>query len=71
MTAGMLRPLSIPMWKWEEIVMDLLVGLPKLVRWVNYIWLVVDILTKSAHFILLKSTFIVEHLAKNYIQGIV
>jgi hypothetical protein len=51
MKVGLLQPLSIPGWKWEEISMDFIVGLPPIVKNHNSIWVIVDCLTKSAHFI--------------------
>ncbi|KAL0411711.1 UNVERIFIED_CONTAM: putative mitochondrial protein [Sesamum latifolium] len=49
--AGKLRPLSIPEWKWEKITMDFVVGLPRTLRKHDAIWVIVDRLTKSAHFL--------------------
>ncbi|XP_073120118.1 uncharacterized protein [Henckelia pumila] len=49
--AGFLNPLPIPEWKWENITMDFVVGLPRTVRVSNAIWVIVDRLTKSAHFL--------------------
>ncbi|KAL2243492.1 UNVERIFIED_CONTAM: Transposon Tf2-12 polyprotein [Sesamum indicum] len=49
--AGKLRPLSIPEWKWEKITMDFVVGLPRTFRMHDAIWVIVDRLTKSAHFL--------------------
>jgi len=49
--AGLLQPLSILGWKWEEISMDFIVGLPPTQKGYNSIWVIVDRLTKSAHFI--------------------
>jgi hypothetical protein len=51
MKARLLQPLSIPGWKWEEISMDFIVGLPPTVKNHNSLWVIVDRLTKSAHFI--------------------
>jgi hypothetical protein len=55
--AGNLQPLSIPEWKWENIFMDFIVGLPHTSRGYNSIWVVVDCLTKSAHFIPVSMTY--------------
>jgi hypothetical protein len=48
---GLLQTLSIPDWKWDDISMDFILGLPLTVRKCNSIWVVVDRLTKYAHFI--------------------
>jgi hypothetical protein len=48
---GLLQPLSIPEWKWDDISMDFIVGLPQTVRKFELIWVIVDRLSKSAHFI--------------------
>ena len=61
-TAGLLQPLSIPEWKWENIVMDFIVGLPKTLKGYTVIWVVVDRLTKSAHFLPGKATYTVDNL---------
>nr|GFD01195.1 retrotransposon protein, putative, Ty3-gypsy subclass [Tanacetum cinerariifolium] len=49
--SGLLQPLDIPVWKWDEISMDLFTGLPRTQRRHDAIWVVVDRLTKSAHFL--------------------
>jgi hypothetical protein len=55
---GLLQPLSIPGWKWEEIVMDFIVGLTTTERGFDSILVIVDRLTKSAHFIPVKTNYI-------------
>jgi hypothetical protein len=69
--AGLLQPLKIPEWKWEEITMDFIVGLPRTQRGYNSIWLVVDRLTKVAHFIPVNTTYSGARLAELYISRIV
>ena len=51
---GLLHPLPIPEWKWESISMDFVCGLPRTTKGNNMIWVMVDRLTKSAHFISMK-----------------
>ena len=48
---GTLQRMPIPEWKWERIAMDFVVGLPKTMGKYDSIWVIVDRLTKSAHFI--------------------
>jgi hypothetical protein len=52
-----LQPLSIPEWKWENIYMDFIVGLPHTSRGYNSIWIIMDRLTKSAYFIPISTTY--------------
>jgi hypothetical protein len=49
-SAGALQPLSIPSWKWDDISMDFILGLPNTSRHHDSIWVIVDRLTKVAHF---------------------
>jgi hypothetical protein len=62
-----LQPLKIPKWKWEEISMDFIVGLPKTQSGYDSIWVIVDRLSKVAHFILVKTTYKGSKLAELYI----
>ncbi|WVZ51931.1 hypothetical protein U9M48_003028 [Paspalum notatum var. saurae] len=67
--AGLLKPLDIPMWKWEKITMDFIVGLPRTPKGNDSIWVIVDRLTKSAHFIPVKATHNAPRLAELYVQN--
>jgi hypothetical protein len=49
--AGVLQPLPIPVWKWDKIGLDFVVGLPKTQKGHDSIWVIVDRLTKVAHFL--------------------
>ncbi|KAL0539787.1 hypothetical protein IC582_024005 [Cucumis melo] len=69
--AGLLQPLSIPEWKWENVSMDFITGLPKTLRGFTVIWVVVDRLTKSAHFVPGKSTYTASKWAQLYMSEVV
>ncbi|KAK8929012.1 hypothetical protein KSP39_PZI017869 [Platanthera zijinensis] len=68
---GYLQSLPIPEWKWEDITMDFVMGLPQSKAGNNGIWVVVDRLTKVAHFIPMKNDSPVQKLVDQYIDGIV
>ncbi|WVZ52164.1 hypothetical protein U9M48_003249 [Paspalum notatum var. saurae] len=55
--AGMLQPLAIPAWKWEDVHMDFIVGLPCTQKGYHSIWVITDLLTKSAHFLPVKTHY--------------
>jgi hypothetical protein len=61
----------VPEWKWEEIDMDFIVGLPRTQSGYDSIWVIVDRLTKVAHFIPLKTTYSGLQLAELYMSRIV
>ncbi|KAA0066274.1 pol protein [Cucumis melo var. makuwa] len=69
--AGLLQPLSIPEWKWENVSMDFITGLPRTLRGFTVIWVVVDRLTKSVHFVQGKSTYTASKWAQLYMSEIV
>jgi hypothetical protein len=69
--ARLLQPLKIPEWKWEKIIMDFIVGLPRTQAGYDYIWVIVDHLTKVAHFIPVKITYSGAKLAELYMSRIV
>ena len=70
-SAGLLKPLEIPEWKWEHITMDFVVGLPRSPRGNDAIWVVVDRLTKCAHFISMKTKNSAPDLVPLYIREVV
>nr|GFC92449.1 transposon Ty3-G Gag-Pol polyprotein [Tanacetum cinerariifolium] len=69
--SGLLQPLDIPVWKWDEISMDFVTGLPWTQRRHDVIWVVMDRLTKSAHFLPIRKDYSVSRLAKIFQQEIV
>jgi hypothetical protein len=69
--AGLLQPFKIPPWKWEEISMDFIVGLPTTQYRYDSIWVIVDCFLKVAHFIPVKTTYKGAKLAELYIARIV
>ncbi|TYK22834.1 pol protein [Cucumis melo var. makuwa] len=68
---GLLQPLSVREWKWENVSMDFITGLPRTLRGFIVIWVVVDRLTKLAHFIPGKSTYTASKWAQLYMSEIV
>ena len=63
--AGTLKPLLIPKWKWGEIAMNFILELPKTPNGEDSIWVVVNHLTKSAHFIPMKVKDLMDKLARH------
>lgn len=68
---GLLRPLEIPQWKWEMITMDFVTGLLVVRGGFDSIWVIVDRLTKSAHFLPVKTTYTSEKLVEIYRDEII
>jgi hypothetical protein len=68
---GLLQPLQVPEWKWDEIGIDFITGLPKIQGGYDSIWVVVDRLTKVARFIPVKTTYGGNKLAELYFARIV
>nr|GEW65186.1 hypothetical protein [Tanacetum cinerariifolium] len=69
--SGLLQQPEIPEWKWEKITMDFVSGLPRTPSGYDSIWVIVDRLTKSAHFLPMKKTDSIEKLAQLYLREIV
>ncbi|GJS00429.1 putative reverse transcriptase domain-containing protein [Tanacetum coccineum] len=69
--SDLLVQLEIPMWKCERIMMDFVTKLPKTSSRHDTIWVIVDRLTKSAHFLPTRETDSMETLTSLYIKEIV
>ncbi|GJU34633.1 reverse transcriptase domain-containing protein [Tanacetum coccineum] len=69
--SGLLVQPEIPMWKWERITMNFVTKLPKTSTGHDAIWVIVDRLTKSVHFIPIRATDSMETLIRLYIKEIV
>ena len=68
---GLLQSLPIPKWKWDHITMDFVYGFPQTARGQNSVWVIDDKLTKSAHFLGMKTIDITKTLSQLYIREIV
>jgi transposase InsO family protein len=68
--AGMLQPLPIPSWKWDDIGMDFITGLPTTSRGFDSIWVIIDRFTKLAHFLPVKTKYSTVKLARIYLERI-
>jgi hypothetical protein len=68
--AGLLQPLSVPSWKWDDISMDFITGLPTTQKGHDSIWVIVDRLTKTTHFLPVKIDFRPPQYAEKYIAEI-
>ena len=67
---GLVKPLSVSKWKWEDITMDYVVGFSCTTNGNNSIWVKVDHLTKTAYFIRIKNTQIMDQIAATYMKEI-
>jgi hypothetical protein len=68
--AGLLQPLPVLEWKWETISLDFITGLPKTQKQNDSIMVVIDKLSKSAHFIPIKTTFKAINIAEIFMKEI-
>ncbi|KAJ0918395.1 putative nucleotidyltransferase, Ribonuclease H [Helianthus annuus] len=69
--SGLLEQPEIPVWKWENITMDLITKLPRTKKGHDAIWVIVDRLTKSAHFLPICEDYSADKLAQIYVDEIV
>ena len=61
---GLLQPLEIAEWKWEHATMDFVTHLPRTSYRHDEVWVIVDWLTKSSHFLAVRMTFTLEEFCK-------
>ena len=69
--AGTLQILDILEWKWDKIIMDLVTGLPRTTKGFDSIWVIIDRLTKTEHFLLMRMTYTAAQYARLYLDRIV
>ena len=69
--AGLLQPLKVAEWKWEHVTMDFVTHFPRTQQKHDTVWVIVDRLTKSAHFLAVRMTFALERFCRLYIREIV
>ena len=70
-SSGTLYSLDVPEWKWDKITMDLVTGLPRTARGFDSIWVIVDRLTKTAHFLPVRMMNTAAQYARLYLNRIV
>ena len=70
-TAGLLQPLEVAEWKRKHVTMDFVTHFPWTLRRHDAVWVIVDRLTKSAHFLAVRMTFTLEEFYRLYIREIV
>jgi hypothetical protein len=68
--SGTLQPLPIPSWKWEDISMDFIIDLPNTSPKHDSIWVIIDRLTKTTHFIPVHTTYTIKKYAEVYLDQI-
>ncbi|GJW23630.1 putative reverse transcriptase domain-containing protein, partial [Tanacetum coccineum] len=69
--SGLLVQPEIPRWKWESITMDCVTKLPKKAAGQDTIWVIVDRLTKSTHFLPMREDDTLENLTGQYLKEVV
>nr|GEV54941.1 putative reverse transcriptase domain-containing protein [Tanacetum cinerariifolium] len=69
--SGLLVQPAIPEWKWDNITMDFITKLLKSSQGFYTIWVIVDRLTKSAHFLPIRENDPLDKLARLYLNRIV
>ncbi|GJY36582.1 putative reverse transcriptase domain-containing protein [Tanacetum coccineum] len=70
-SSGLLQQPEIPEWKWEMIAMDFITKLPRTSSGHDTIWVIMDRLTKSAHFLPMREDYKMDRVARLYLNEIV
>ena len=69
--SGSMQEFTIPTWKWEKVNMDFVMGLPRTRYQHDSVWVIIDRITKSAHFFPIRTFYSTEDYAKLYIKELV
>ncbi|GKE73463.1 putative reverse transcriptase domain-containing protein [Tanacetum coccineum] len=69
--SGLLVQPMIAQWKWENITMNIVTKLPKTPIGQDTIWVIIDSLTKFAHFLPIEETYSMEKLMRQYLKEVV
>ena len=69
--SGSMQEFTIPTWKWEKVNMDFVTGLPRTRHQNDLVWVIIDRMTKSAHFLSIRTSFSAKDYAKLYIRKLV
>ncbi|GJX60512.1 putative reverse transcriptase domain-containing protein [Tanacetum coccineum] len=70
-SSGLLVQPKIPQWKWDNITMDFVTKLPRTSNGHDTIWIIVDRLTKYAHFLPMRENDSMDKLARLYLKEVV
>ena len=65
--ARLFQPLEVAEWKWEHVTMDFMTHFPRTSQGHDAVWVIVDRLMKSAHFLVVRMTFTLERFCRLYI----
>ena len=71
MPTSLLNSLPIPQWKWDNITIDFVSSFPLTQQKHDSVWVIVDKLTKLAHFIPIRMDYFMDRLADLYVEEIV
>ena len=69
--AGLLQPLDVAEWKWKHVTMNFVTHLARTPWRHDAVWVIVDRLTKSTHFLAVRMTFTLDEFCRLYIRDIV